>query len=334
MTDRGPSTDFPLADFERFRTHDLHEARRQVALLLSAHALEATHPRARLDVRYHSVELVDTALICAQYGAHVRLDPGALEDFYLVGVPLAGTSTVSCQGRELVTHPGLGSVQSCRQPLRTEWREDCRKLSVKIARPALERRLAELLGQPVRRPVVFELALDLDRDAGRSWRHLLGFVLSELSPRSLYLSSHGARRSLDDMLISALLLAQPHTYSEALRAEPRPAGPRHVRRAEEIIAADPSQPYRMADLAARAGTGLRSLQEGFRRHRGMSPQEFLRLRRLARAREALLHAEPGARVTDIALESGYTHLGRFAREYKARYGESPSHTLKLRDRDG
>jgi len=34
-----------------------------------------------------------------------------------------------------------------------------------------------------------------------------------------------------------------------------------------------------------------------------------------------------ARITEIALDAGYEHQGRFARDYKARYGESPARTL-------
>lgn len=320
--------ELPLGAFERFRTADPVEARERVQTLLSAHRLMPTGRVASLDVRYHAVDLADSAVICAQYGTAVRLDPGALEDFYLVGMPLAGASIVCCGGREIVTHPGLASVQSCTHPVVTQWREDCRKLSVKIGRRALERRLAALLGRPPSRPVVFDLALDLERGGGASWRRLVGFLLVELSPDSIYLASPAARHSLEDTLIATLLYAQSHNYSDALHAPAEPALPRHVRRVEEIVAADPSRPHALADLAAQVGVSVRSLQAGFRRHRDMSPVEFVRVQRLAQARAVLLDAAPGMRVTEVALEVGYAHLGRFARDYKARYGESPSQTLR------
>lgn len=321
------AVDLPLAAFERFRTSDLEEARRHATLLLSAHGLQPLRREAHLDVRYHCVNILDTSIIWAQYGAAVRLDPGALEDFYLVGMPSEGTSTVTCGGREIVTHPGLASVQSCTQPMVTEWRDGCRKLSIKISRGALERRLAELIGRPLKKPVVFDLALDLERGSGQSWRRLLGFLVSELSPESVYLSSQAARRSLDEAVISTLLFAQRHTYSGALLSEPGAAVPRHVRRAEEIVAADPASPHTLAALAAQTGTSIRALQAGFRRHRGITPVEFIRAQRLEKARRALLDGAPGDRITGIAFDAGYEHLGRFSRDYKARYGESPSQTL-------
>lgn len=320
--------DSALAGFERFRTSDIDEARHEVERLLSPHGVTPRRRAARFDVCYRSVNLVDTTIIHARYGAAVRIDPGALESFYLVGVPLAGTSRVTCGDRQIVSHPGLASVQSCTRPVATEWDDDCCKLSVKVQRAALERCLAELLGYPVKQPVVFEAGLDLTQGSGASWRRLVAFLLEELTPESIYLSSTAARRSLDRTLISSLLYAQRHTYSDALLAEAQPAAPAHVRRAEEIIAADPSCACTLDELAARAGTSVRSLQAGFRRHRGMTPVEFMRMQRLAHAREALLAATPETTVTDVALAAGYAHLGRFAGDYKARYGEPPSTTLR------
>lgn len=319
--------DLPLAAFERFRTTDPDEARRQVGRLLSSHKLEPARPGAALDVRYRSVCLGETSIICAQYGAAVRLDPGALEDFYLVGMPLAGVSIVRCDGVEVVSHAGLASVQSCRQRVSSEWHDDCCKLSVKIDRQALERCLANLLGRPPRRPVVFERALDLEHGPGTSWRRLMIFLSAELSPSSVYLSTKAARRSLDDTLISALLLSQPHTYSVELRAEPESIAPRYVRKVEEMVADDPGAEHRVAALAARVGVSTRSLQAGFRKYRDTTLVEFIKGRRLQQAREALRNATATTRVTEVALDAGYTHLGRFSSEYKARFGESPSATL-------
>lgn len=318
----------PLTGFERFRTRDVDEARHRAGRLLSSHSIQPAAGGSRLDVHYHSVDLLDCSVLYAQYGAAVRLDPGALEDFYLVGVPLAGTSLVSCGGHELVTHPGLASVQSCRQRVSTEWHEGCRKLSVKIDRQALERCLGRMLGRLTRRPVVFEVALDLERGCGASWRRLMEHLVAELSPVSSYLRSAPARRALSDTIISTLLVTQRHNYSDQLQAEPQAPAPRHVRRVEEIVHADPSLSHRPIELAAQVGVSLRSLQAGFQRYRGMTLTAFVQQRRLALAHEALRSAPAGASVTVIALEAGYTHMGRFARDYKAAFGESPSRTLQ------
>jgi len=319
----------PLAGFERFRTSDLDEARTLIEPLLSAHTIEAA--RGRFDVRYRAVDLVESSVLYAEYGDEVRLDPGGcLGHFYIVGMPLAGSCAVTYGARSLVTHSTLASVQSSTRPVATVWHAHCRKLSIKIGRPAMERRLAQLLGHPPARPLEFELALDLQNGPGTSWRRLVQFLLAELSPTSAYLGSAAARRCLEDTIIQTLLFVQPHNYSAALRAEAPPMAPRHVRRVEELIAQNPALPHRLADLAEQVGVSIRALQAGFQRFRGMTPTQFTLQKRLEKAHADLLRADQPARVTEIALAAGFGHLGRFAQAYRERYGEHPSETLARR----
>jgi AraC-like DNA-binding protein len=58
--------------------------------------------------------------------------------------------------------------------------------------------------------------------------------------------------------------------------------------------------------------------------------EYLRNRRLDRAREELLDAVPvdGVTVTEVAYRWGFRHLSNFAVLYRQRWGESPSETLR------
>ena len=57
---------------------------------------------------------------------------------------------------------------------------------------------------------------------------------------------------------------------------------------------------------------------------------YLRDARFARVREALRCAKAAENVTGIAMSLGFTHMGRFSVEYRKRFGESPSETLKQR----
>src|SRR5262249_18957630 len=47
-----------------------------------------------------------------------------------------------------------------------------------------------------------------------------------------------------------------------------------------------------------------------------------------RARRDLLLGASGEKVMDVALRCGFAHWGRFAVEYRRRYGETPSQTLR------
>jgi transcriptional regulator GlxA family with amidase domain len=138
----------------------------------------------------------------------------------------------------------------------------------------------------------------------------------------------GAR--LREALIAGLLDATDHPYRDRLeRPSPATAAPGAIRRVVEAMRADPGKPFTVAGLAAIAAISTRSLQQSFRRYVGMPPMTYLRHLRLAGAHEHLRHADPQFQtVTDIAYRYGFTHMGRFAAEYRARYGIPPSETLR------
>jgi AraC-like DNA-binding protein len=50
--------------------------------------------------------------------------------------------------------------------------------------------------------------------------------------------------------------------------------------------------------------------------------------RLAHLNDRLAAASPDARITDIAFELGFTHLSRMASAYRAKFGETPSATMR------
>ena len=70
----------------------------------------------------------------------------------------------------------------------------------------------------------------------------------------------------------------------------------------------------------------RSVERAFLRT-GCTALEYLRGVRLELARRML--ADPAARTTvaDAAMAAGFSHLGRFAAEYRRRFGELPSRAL-------
>ena len=45
-------------------------------------------------------------------------------------------------------------------------------------------------------------------------------------------------------------------------------------------------------------------------------------------RDLVLARDRPARVTDIAMDHGFVHLGRFAEQYRRFFGETPSQTLR------
>jgi len=104
--------------------------------------------------------------------------------------------------------------------------------------------------------------------------------------------------------------------------------PRSVRRACDAMHANVGHGWSVTELAAVAGVSGRTLQRQFMAFLGKAPRSVLRDINFDRARCELLQGSAGARVADIAQRCGFPHSGRFSVEYRRRYGETPSQTLK------
>ncbi len=89
-----------------------------------------------------------------------------------------------------------------------------------------------------------------------------------------------------------------------------------------------ARPLTIADVCEALRTSERSLHAAFRERLGTTPKLRLKVLRLEAARRELLGEEPGTRVTDVALNSGFLHFGWFAHDYRRCYGETPSQTLR------
>ena len=92
-------------------------------------------------------------------------------------------------------------------------------------------------------------------------------------------------------------------------------------------------PNSPAHLACTLGVSLRTLHNACMRGCGHSPGQLLRLHRLNRVRRDLIRFGHSERtVAHLAIEHGFTELGRFSGIYRKVFGELPSETLRLRSK--
>ncbi|EJM68935.1 helix-turn-helix domain-containing protein [Pseudomonas sp. GM55] len=110
----------------------------------------------------------------------------------------------------------------------------------------------------------------------------------------------------------------------------RRAGERAImKRVGEWAADTPEEHLNLLELSQVAGVSLRQLQHAFKTYTGMSPTQWLRLRRLNSARRELLSRSPTqTTVAEVAMHWSFWHLGRFSSSYRALFKELPSDTLK------
>ncbi|MEW2165603.1 AraC family transcriptional regulator [Streptomyces sp. NPDC007084] len=260
------------------------------------------------------------------FGQRTRVDPGRTPSHYHVNVVLRGSIEAATGRQEMVATAGDAMVFTPTQQHRlVRCEHDARHLGIKIDRSIVEGELQALLGRPLHAPLEFAFTFDTTTAPGRSWRRTLDLLIAESDSAGGLIGRPPVRHHFERLLVSGLLLAQPHNYTEALLRPQPPAYPRTVRKAVDLINAHPETPFTLGDLAQAAGVSARRLQEGFREHLGVTPMTYLRDVRLDHVHADLMAGATG--VTEAAGRWGFTHLSRFSSFYRRRFGSAPSETL-------
>jgi len=150
--------------------------------------------------------------------------------------------------------------------------------------------------------------------------------LAETKPKVV--SHFEVARAIEQGLIEMLVICLTTVRARADGHVKR----RHARimvRFEEVLAEHLSQPLRMPELCALVAVSDRTLRLCCAEFLGMSPTQYLLLRRLKEVRRALRDAKPHmVNVAEVARRFGFAELGRFAETYRATFGEAPSATLQ------
>lgn len=322
-----------LADFARVTTDDVDEAAEQIGRIFCPHDLKPAQARAAgFSARHNCAAFEGFSINYVAYGGSVSIDPGCLDRFFLVQVPLTGSACIRAGVSELDVAPErTASLLSPTIPTRMMWR-DCAQAILLLDRRMVEQRAAALSGRAVG-TVEFDPAIDLDAPCGRA----LQASLAELMRLAERLGPSGrlspvAVADWRETLLDRLLNGQRHGLSDAIRTFSGGAErlPRALRAARDHLADNACAPLDLAQLARASGIGIRALQLGFRRHFGVSISQMLLDMRLADLHARLAQAAPDASVTEIAFDLGFTHLGRMAGAYRDKFGETPSATLRRR----
>jgi len=321
----------PLLEGYR-RCHSSDPERMQAYLDTVGFRVEALRDDdAPLDMRVNGVYLPGMYIGYTQYGkaATIRAAPERTDYWFLL--PVHGKlearvrkDLVDCDtGRGVLSDPSRTG-----QLVRSE--TGCGRLNVILTESAVRRQLGALLGMPLSRSPDFEPAIDVAQGYGRNFAGYLHLAIDDFERDSAMLSSPITMQQFEQMVFTNLLLSHPHSYSQSLRRLAKLVASGDVKRAIDYMEAKLTSPIGLPDITASAGVPGRTLLEHFKRYKGMSPIAYLRRARFAKVREALRSAEPEENVTRIAMGLGFSHMGRFSVEYRRRYGESPSETLRQR----
>jgi AraC-like DNA-binding protein len=317
----------PTGDRLRERATDPDEAEAIIARHYLPHRLHLPGSRS-LEMNLAGLRMGSITAGRLSYGQRLRQVTEDAQHFH-VNMPVRGHAGSRCGASSSVeTAAGQSLVFSPDLPAEIAWTEDCVQLCLMIPRAGLEAELERLLGTSPRARLQFEFAVATGRGAERL-RSVLGLLGQELDRPSGLAASDVAGRHLEGLVLDGLLLGHQHNYSDAAAGLPRRAPEGVIKRAVDLIEDRPTEPWTTVGLATELHLSVRALQAGFQRQVGMAPMAYLRLVRLRRAHAVLKATDPsGTTVRAVAVGLGLLHQGRFAADYRAVFGETPSETLR------
>jgi AraC-like DNA-binding protein len=259
----------------------------------------------------------------------VRVSAAPATSSYFVNFGVAGQLRATCQDQYACLSDTHGTVfnPGDAQELHPETR--CPGLlGLRIDEDLVRHELSGLVGRPVEASLRFELRLDLSRPNGRAIGLLVTSFIDQLDSGDPLFKRPGVQRAQMRSIVTGLLLAQPHTYSDELNDEPKPPHPRGLRMAVSYIEENLAERFTLGDIARAAECSARTLGTLFLQHFGVSPMAYVRNMRLDRIRAEIRSTDD--RVGVVAYRWGVTHLGRFASDYFMRFHELPSQSAARR----
>ncbi len=309
-----------------FSSADPRLASSELQRIYSRHRLLLQGPHRDFRMQLRLRELGSLVLSSLSFNTAVELAQDASEQFFLVTTQTRGHSEISSGREGGAGGAGFVVVDSATRDVVKRFSADSERLNVRIDVAAMTALCASLLGASLPRPLEFAPVLTPGGVAHGRWMCIAQLLLDHACAPPPARFAPLVYRRLEEAAMLTLLTEHQHNYSERLLAPAPPLAPRHVRAADEFMHSHAAQPLTLADIAGAVGVSVRTLGTGFQSWRGVTPMQRLREIRLAAAHDDLQRGDGD--VGEVALRWGFGHLGRFAADYRQRFGELPSQTLR------
>lgn len=309
-----------LARLPGMRSQSVAEAVAALSQRYRAHRLEIGQGPARpIDFRHHAIDCGKASLNLLRYGPQLVVDAGSFDTFYMIEFPLRGGVDILYDDRRVSSRVGSGLVLSPGTYIRSNWHEDTTQIMLRLDRSYVERAWQQRTGSPTRQTPMFRPELDLSSAGGRRIARLIAMMVAEQIEAQ---ATARAPMPLVNAVIETLFDHVPATSVPTVEALAAGPVPHYVGRFRRLLDDPAELPQSVGSIAARIGISHRALSAGMRRFTGLSPHEYLTMRRMEHARVLLERSDLA--VSAIARAVGYAHSGRFAAAFRSHFGTNPS----------
>ncbi len=323
--DRAPSVETTAHRRVLYQGTDAAAVHAAVASRLGPHRLHV--PGGRIKATFRILHEGEISILELAYGARADMYFDGTTADHLIPIRHRGWGRVVIDDVESALSP---CVLNPGRPARLSWEPDTSVVIVRIPGEVLDRAIDRDAAGDRRKAPALGPYLD-NTDLGvRQWLSLARDFSAMVDASGHLAGSRSAARHFEQVLVHGLLSCAP-AHGAGPGPETGSSEPNGLRRALAYCAEHAGEPISVGAIAAAAGMSVRTLQEKFRVHLGVTPVGHLRRVRLAGAHADLLNVAEGRSrdtVTDVALRWGFGHLGRFGSMYRETYGQLPSHTLR------
>lgn len=306
------------------RSRDAGEARALMSDRFKPHRMRRLGGRAGFDFAHMSAAVPEGSFNILRYGGAVQIEPDPFGDFFMLEMPVhAGVDLEPERGDTCVSngHTALFLGPSLR--FRSVWRPGCVQLMLKLRNDAVLSRWQAAVGDPTAALPDVPPSLDLTTTEGWRIQQMMHLLQQEFERAVAERNDTLARSPLASATLDAVFayVLRHHGY-EGRSARILPV---QLKRCVAFIEHNLVGDLSVSVLLGVAGTSERTLFNLFRQFLDTTPKAYVRTERLKFCRRLLLQGDLS--VSQAARRAGFTHMGRFASQYRQFYGEPPSATI-------
>ncbi|MGO4392305.1 anthranilate 1,2-dioxygenase regulatory protein AndR [Variovorax sp. M-6] len=308
-----------LRRFRLFESFDVANTRDCISRVMQPHLLQPVGAGRNAQSHMDFVSFCSIGMGTISYGDAMRVEVPSIDGYHLVMFCREGQADANAGDAALRVSRDEGMICAPGRPFAATFTSGSEQFVLRIGQEAVRAHTGM-------DDLVFDPRLELTRAELQPWLWQLQALGGSIPLVECAQRNPKVGVELERLLIHLLMDGQSWNKAPTVRAQG--ISPRSVKRAEAFIHSNYHNPIRLDDIATAADVPVRTLLAGFKRFKSCSPVQYLKEVRLEMARAQLLDGNVDVGITPLAFECGFAHLGRFARAYWERFGETPSQTSK------